>query len=392
VPMEDEPRALSGIVVSSLGMLVAGALLVLASPSLAGSDAGAATIQSVSSDWRVRQSDHFEVHYPPDLDLHAERVAQEAERAHERVSLDLKHNLAFRVPVILFRSTSELEQAAQGRRAAPAHVGSSADPSRDRILLAVDQPADQWFGLLTHELTHVFGFDIIPGEGTPRWIMEGLAEYQRGAWDPDDLVALRSAVRDNAVPKITGLQGEPGTPPRFVYALGHAAFDYIESRWGKPGMRQFLFSLRQTTRNGGDPYQGAFRISRDDFDRSFDEYLRARFAGAANRSPGEKFDYGASLRVEGKVTALRFPVTAGLACIELWVDSSGKEESWAVECGDAAVRDLFASLKPGDRVVVTGAPPRAPGIQRVALQRLARPSDGSTWSFDSRQSIVGRRH
>lgn len=322
VPVQDEPRVLSGFVVSSLGMLVAGALLVLAGPSLAGSEAGAATIQSGSSDWRVRQSDHFEIHYPADLDLHAERVAQDAERAYERVSLDLKHNLAFQVPVVLYHTTSEVEQAVQRRTAAPPHIGSSADPSRDRILLAVDRPADQWFGLLTHELTHVFGFDIIPSEGTPPWIMEGLAEYQRGAWDPDDLVALRSALRDNAFPRITGLQPEDASrPPRFVHAMGHAAFDYIESRWGKPGMRQFLFSLRQTAVKGGDPYRGAFRITRDEFDRGFEEYLRARFAGAADR-----FDRDASLRLDGDITAVRFHMPTGLACIELWVDSSGKRK------------------------------------------------------------------
>jgi beta-lactamase regulating signal transducer with metallopeptidase domain len=386
---EDEPRALSGIVVWSLGMLVAGALLVLASPSLQGSEVGAATIQFASSDWRVRQSDHFDVLYPPDLDLHAERVAQDAERAYERVSLDLKHNLAFRVPVVLYHTTSEVEQAVQGRRAAPPHVGSSADPSRDRILLAVDQPADRWFGLLTHELTHVFGFDIIPGESTQPWILEGLAEYERGAWDPDDLVALRSAVRDNALPRITGWRPEDaGRSPRFVHAMGHAAFDYIESRWGKTGMRQFLFALRQAALKGGDPYEGAFRITRDEFDRGFEEHLRARFAGVA-----ERFDHGASLRLEGHITALSLHMPAGLACMELWVDSSGKTERWAVECGDTAVRELLGALtlKPGDRVIVIGAAPRTAGTQRVALQRLERPSDGFTWSVGSRQPIVATK-
>jgi hypothetical protein len=83
---------------------------------------------------------------------------------------------------------------------------------------------------------------------------------------------------------------------------------------------------------------------------------------------------------------------AGLACIELWVDSSGKKERWAVECGDTAVRELLGTLKPGDRVIVIGAPPRTPVRQRVALQRLARPSDGFTRSVDSRESAVGSRH
>ena len=120
-----------------------------------------------AGDWRIHKTDHFEIYYHPDLDLHAERVGREAERAYEHVSSDLKHNLAFLVPVILFPTTNEFEQSVQAGRFGPLHAGSSADPSRDRILLAMDHPADQWYGLITHEVTHVFGFDIIPGTATP---------------------------------------------------------------------------------------------------------------------------------------------------------------------------------------------------------------------------------
>ena len=46
----------------------------------------------------------------------------------------------------------------------------------DHILLAVDQSADQWLGVITHELAHVFGFDILPSKSIATWIREGLAE------------------------------------------------------------------------------------------------------------------------------------------------------------------------------------------------------------------------
>ena len=136
--------------------------------------------------------------------MHAERAAQDAERAYERVSSDLRHNLAFRVPVLLFRNSAEL--AANVPTAGQSPLASFADPSGDRILFATDQPADRWLGLLTHEVAHVFGFDILPGAGTPRWILEGLAEYQRGAWDPTDLAALRGAVRADSLSAIAILR------------------------------------------------------------------------------------------------------------------------------------------------------------------------------------------
>ena len=133
----------------------------------------------------------------------------------------------------------------------------------------MDRPADQWYGLLAHEVTHIFGFDIIPGTATPRWMTEGLAEDQRGEWDPGDLVTIRDAVRANAIPKMSALSGSGGsTDQRLIHGLGHAAFDFIESRWGKPGVRQFIFGLRQTAINGSDPYQSGLRIGRDEFDRA----------------------------------------------------------------------------------------------------------------------------
>jgi hypothetical protein len=37
------------------------------------------------------------------------------------------------------------------------------------------------------------------------------------------------------------------------------------------------------------------------------------------------------------------------------------------------------TLKPGDRVIVTGSPPRDPSEYRLHLKRIERPADGWTW-------------
>ena len=48
-----------------------------------------------------------------------------------------------------------------------------------------------------------------------------------------------------------------------IYNLGHAVFEFIESRWGKEGLRQYLFSLRKSVIGGGeDAYQEAFKTRR----------------------------------------------------------------------------------------------------------------------------------
>ena len=391
-PNEHEPRPASGLVILALGMIVTAGVAVQsmsqgsATPGTAVSaqPASVRTTQLIGT-WLLRKSDHFDIYYPPDLDLHAERVGREAERAYERVSADLKHNLAFRVPVFLLPTAGELPARVQAGRPGSPQAASGIDSERDRILLPVDQPADQWYGRIVHEVAHVFAFDILPGSATPRWIMEGLAEYERPAWDPDDLVALRAAVRANAVPAMSTWRGDgTGGDARLVSSFGRAAFDFIESRWGKPGVRQFLFAVRQSAQSGADPFEGAFQIRRPEFDSAFEQYLRERFT-AAEPSSADRFDYRATIRLEGEVTAMRAPVEAGLACIELWVSTEGgARQRWGVECGNAAAGDVVRALKPGDRVIVTGRPARDAAAQRMLVQNLDRPSDGFTWRAESR--------
>src|SRR5256885_8907031 len=55
------------------------------------------------------------------------------------------------------------------------------------------------------------------------------------------------------------------------YNLGHALFEFIEAKWGKEGIRQFMFSLRKSVIGGGeDAYEEAFKMKTDEFDQAFD--------------------------------------------------------------------------------------------------------------------------
>src|SRR5436190_18418245 len=60
--------------------------------------------------WQIYTTDHFEIYYYPEIERHLERVAGYAESAYQQVSADLKHDLSFKVPMILFKTHSEFEQ------------------------------------------------------------------------------------------------------------------------------------------------------------------------------------------------------------------------------------------------------------------------------------------
>jgi hypothetical protein len=250
-------------------------------------------------DWKIYTTDHFEIFYYAGVSEHLERVAGYAESAYQTVSADLKHDLAFKVPLILFKTHIEFEQQNVIPGAVQEGIAAFAEPTRNRMLLPIDEPPDLLYRTITHELTHIFEFDIIPqaliGREQPLWINEGLSDYETGYWAPLDLATVRDAAVADIVPKMSKLEGYGDfSNPRLIYNLGHAAFEFMEARWGKEGIRQFLFSTRKSIIGGADnAYDEAFKLKGEDFDQQFEKYLKDRFKPFRDKE--RPVDYGKDL-------------------------------------------------------------------------------------------------
>src|SRR5881398_2515415 len=52
--------------------------------------------------WRVYKSPHFEVYYYPEFEQHLGRVVSYAESGYQKISSDLKHEINFPIPIILY--------------------------------------------------------------------------------------------------------------------------------------------------------------------------------------------------------------------------------------------------------------------------------------------------
>src|SRR5882762_2727920 len=161
--------------------------------------------------WSIYTTDHFDIYYYPALEPHLERMAGYAESAYQQVSADLKHDLSFKVQLILFKTHSEFEQENIDPSAGQEGVGAFAEPVRQRMVMPIDSPPDQLYGLIVHELTHQFQFDIIPQSlvrrSYPLWVGEGGAEIERGQWTPFDLITVRDAAVADIVPKMSQTEG-----------------------------------------------------------------------------------------------------------------------------------------------------------------------------------------
>jgi hypothetical protein len=306
-------RSLAAIVLLSAGLVASHASVGYAQTSFI-PYYGKNNIHYDRFDWHIYTTDHFEIYYYPEIEQHLERVAGYLESAYEHISAELKHDLSSKTQVILFKTHSEFQQQNVAPGAAQEGVAAFVESIRGRMLLPIDDPPDRLYGLIAHELTHSFENDIIPqgliGRGVPLWVMEGLADYMRADWVPLDLMQVRDAAVSDSVPRMSRLEGYGGEAPgRLIYNLGHAVFEFIEERWGKEGIRQFLFALRKSVIGGGDDdaYREAFSMAPDEFDQAFDRYLRDRFKPFRDKE--RPSDYGPDLAPNSE----RTPFTQALS-------------------------------------------------------------------------------
>src|SRR4029453_2853974 len=112
--------------------------------------------------------------------------------------------LAFKVPLVLYKTHREFQQQNIEPGELPEGVLAFAEPSRDRRVLPIDEPAQSLYRLITRELTRIFEFDIIPRSLLPRqlplWVDEGLSDYMTGYWQPLDLMTARAAATADTIP------------------------------------------------------------------------------------------------------------------------------------------------------------------------------------------------
>jgi hypothetical protein len=236
--------------------------------------------------WRVYKSPHFVVYYYPEFEQHLARLTSYLESGYLKISTGLKHEMPAPIPVIFYKTHSEFEQTNLFPAFVPEGVAAFTEPVKNRMVIPIDEPPDKLQGLITHEMTHAFEFDLIPRgigfgiaqQAIPLWVDEGLADYFRGLWDPLDLMMIRDAALTDQIPRLSRAEFAP-LSGRLVYNMGHACFEFMEARYGKEGIRQFLYTLRKGILGGGaeDLYKQAFRTTPEEFDAAFDKWLKERF-------------------------------------------------------------------------------------------------------------------
>lgn len=293
-----------------LGAFAAAAALLLVKPDPAGAQFlpyyGKNNVKYDDFRWQIYKTPHFEIYFYPEFEQHLARLSSYAESAYQKVSSDLKHEIPYPIPLILYKTHSEYEQTNLAPPEFTEGSGALTEGVRNRMLVPIDEPPDRLQRLIAHELTHVFENDLIPRgimrRGTPLWVDEGLASYEEGTWAPLDLMEIRDAAITDRIPRMTRTDAAPLSGRFIAYNLGHAVFEFIEARFGKEGIRQFLYTLRKGIAGGStdDIYKQAFRLKPEEFDEQFEAWVKERFK--PYRDKQRPSDWGSNLSPDPEKT------------------------------------------------------------------------------------------
>jgi len=236
-------------------LLLAGAALAAAGP-LQGQYFGQNRVVYREFDFRVLETEHFDVYHYPEEEAAVRDAARMAERWYTRLSGLLDHQLEGRQTLILYANEADFRQT--GVISTPGEgTGGVTEGGRRRIIMPLADTYEQTDEVVGHELVHAFQYDISgigrspsgPGArargltGAPLWFVEGMAAYlSRGPVDPLTAMWLRDAALSGTIPSIERLTRDPRV---FPYRWGQALWAYVGGRYGDAAIGQILKQVGQ---------------------------------------------------------------------------------------------------------------------------------------------------
>ncbi len=242
-------------------------------------------VQYRTFDFRIIQTEHFDIYYYPAERAAALDAARIAERWYGRLSRVLHHEFQGRKPILLYASHSDFQQTNAIGGDIGEGTGGVTEFFKHRMVLPFTGAYEELEHVIGHEMVHQFQYDVFSrgriGAGVqtlinvnpPLWFMEGMAEYLSiGPLDPHTTMWLRDAALEGHLPTIEQLTYDPRI---FPYRFGHALFAYVGERWGDEVIGEILQS---STASG---IEGAFRralgMSLDDLSNEWRDAVQTTF-------------------------------------------------------------------------------------------------------------------
>ncbi|MDD5655686.1 MAG: BamA/TamA family outer membrane protein [Elusimicrobia bacterium] len=301
----------------------AAALLVLLAAAALGQGFGQNQVILKDFDWKVRSSEHFDIHYYPDSEPRAAQAAAALEAAFPRVARDLEIETQAPVwagpaarkryewkrrPFFLYASPNDFQQS--NIAAAGDGTGGITEPFKDRFMVYNDG-TDRWLEeVAVHEFVHIMQFHLLISgfwrSGAilktivyPLWMMEGLPGYEtHGIESSLEEMTIRDAATSGGLISLTRLEHFGHLKPHQVtlaYKQGAAAVEFIASQFGRRKVARLL-KLFESRFDTAAVLQELLGLDAFKFDAKYREYLEDKYRReAAREGLREPADYGRAL-------------------------------------------------------------------------------------------------
>ena len=196
-------------------------------------------IQYRKLNWRIIRGPHVDLYYyPAEAELAPAALAY-AEASYDTLSLQLGHDVAARIPLIIYASHTDFEQTNVLPFTPPEGLLGVTDFLKRRVALPFRGNFAEFRHTLRHEMVHVFQLDMqsesynqAPRSGRfnfPLWWSEGLAELWSGGEDARDNMVLRDLTLTGRLPHLKQLTYVVGG---IVYPLGGRIHRWLAHTYG----------------------------------------------------------------------------------------------------------------------------------------------------------------
>ena len=186
-------------------------------------------------DFRVMETEHFDLYHYDGMEQAARDVARMAERWYDRLSGILGHEFDERKSIILYADDADFRQTNI------ANIGEGTqgvtEGARQRVVLPMAGTYAETDHVLGHELVHQFQYDMAQRSGRfaqfvrmPLFVIEGMAEYYSvGREDALTSMWMRDALLRDDFPTISELQR---TGAYNEYQYGQPFWAFVAGTYG----------------------------------------------------------------------------------------------------------------------------------------------------------------
>ncbi len=226
---------------TSVRILIAALAVVLFCPPTAEAQYfGRNKVQWEDFDFKVLETEHFDIYYYPAEEEAVRDVARMAERWYDRLSSVFGHQFE-KKPIVLYADHPDFQQTTTTGGLIGEGTGGFTDSFKNRIVMPLTGSYADTDHVLGHEMVHVFQYDIARTytatrqgqfqlQRLPLWMIEGLAEYlSQGRFDTQTAMWMRDAAYFENLPDFPTLSRDPRFTP---YQFGQGIWAYIGGRWG----------------------------------------------------------------------------------------------------------------------------------------------------------------